>query len=119
MTNTIDVARELMRLYDGVDADNCGVNLYRMIRRKIQETFPGITNGEYERAHHVMMAQMEMFVEDASMRIERMNALFPNSAGKLTGPFHDAFNMAFAECNAVGKMTAENVFPAKPDKSKS
>jgi hypothetical protein len=124
MTNTIDVARELMRLYDGIDADNCGVNFYRMIRRMIQERFPGITSGEYERAHHVMMAQMEMFLEDASMRIERMKALFPavlqeNLAGNLTGPFHDAFNMAFAECDAMGKMTAENVFPTKPDKSKS
>jgi hypothetical protein len=120
----MDVARELMRLYDGVDADNCGVDFYRMVRCTIKEKFPRITKAEYLRAHNVMVAQMEMFVEDARMRVEQLKALLPyvlqeSLEGKLTGPFHDAFNMAAEDCVATRKMAPDNVFPARPDKSKS
>ena len=95
-----------------------------MVRRTIAEMFPRVTKAEYLRAHDVMVAQMEMYVEEASMRVEQLKALLPYALqesleGKLTGPFHDAFNKAAEDCAAMARMTPDNVFPARPDKSKS
>jgi hypothetical protein len=122
--NTIDVARELARLYVGTDPEDADAEFYRGVIHTIQGKFPGISRREFERANDVMTSQMEMFMEDAGERLAGVETLFAaaqleNLAGKLTGPSHDAFNRACEEFAAWGDMTADSLFPAKPDKSKS
>jgi hypothetical protein len=122
---TVDVAREVVRLYlDAAEVDPAASDPETRILRAIESMFPGITKDEIKRANNVALDEMAAFAGEAETRCKEMRALLEaiNAAerhGQSVNPFLAAFESVAAESDSAGDMTAENVFPTKPDKSKS
>jgi len=127
MSKTIAVAREFMRLYieaAKVDPDASDPASSRGVMRTIQSRFPGISVAEMKRANAVMLNEMEAFLEEMGKHCKEMGALLDAADaaklhGRSAGPLMALFERVAAEAESMGDLTPENVFPTKPDASKS
>jgi hypothetical protein len=126
MTNSIEVARELLRLFWHIDNDKDDPAAFRGAIRALESKFPGLTKGEVLRALNVMLAQAEMFMEDVDERLAKMKAVVNTYAvldGGLPAELRATFEKADGEFEAMVRdfknSPADSLFPTKPDKSKS
>jgi hypothetical protein len=126
-TKTIDVAREFARAYlvaAELDPTASDHDVTRGIRRSVEAKFPGITIPEMMRASAIAMDEIGAFVDEFERRTKELGTLVEAMGaverhGQNLAPLKAAYRAASAELEALGKMTPENMFPTKPDKSKS
>ena len=95
------------------------------LARKLKSKFPGLSKADMERAADVMMAQLEMVMEDLNDRLAQMRVLARAHLAvgadvEHAASIRAAFDKAGEEFDAVRRdLTPDNLFPKKPDKTKS
>jgi hypothetical protein len=125
----VDVAREYYRLIHTIAAGPPDKNDPAMVpgevARKLRSKFPGLSKADMERAVDVMMAQLEMVMEDLQDRLARMRDLARAHLAvgvdvEHAASIRAAFDKAREEFDAVRlDLSPNKLFPKKPDKTKS
>jgi hypothetical protein len=123
-TKTIDVARELMRLYEGIPDDEENPAVYRGVITTLRSKFPDVTNDEISHAHDVLLDQVDMVMEDTKERCARVKSIIGAAAqleGTHPGSVAAAVKLGTAELARMKRegFTPDSIFPMRPDKSKS
>ena len=124
----VDVAREYYRLIQPIAAGIADKNdpavVPGEVARKLKSKFPGLSKTDMERATDVMMAQLEMVMEDLDDRLAQMRVLARAhlAAGadvEHAASIRAAFDRASEEFDAIHRdLTPDKLFPKKPDKTK-